>query len=252
MTSKDLFEIKRTFKPENCTITKMEGMIVSSDRNEIGRISSQLLTLDEEVVDRWLKLIREIFSGVIDDNIMSVKVENEDQLSALIDSDLSEFSANQFLEHFRFSYENASRYVVVLFKAAYDVPARSADGKKLEDGTEVFQHIVGIVCPIKQTKAGLGFLNGEIGLRFRDWVLGKPEAGFMYPDFQYRHDGDRIMLYYSTPESPKDSLARLLECEKHRTMSQIRGIFENIIKEAAGEDWLMLINACMMMHICRH
>ena len=48
MNKKDILEIKRRFKKEACTFTRMCGCYVDADRNKITKIGETFLNLEDE------------------------------------------------------------------------------------------------------------------------------------------------------------------------------------------------------------
>ena len=90
-------------------------------------------------------------------------------------------------------------YLILLAADRYDVPAHAKDGARSEEGDEVFSYIVCAVCPMKLTRAALGYQASE--RRFRsvgsDWALTAPEAGFLFPAFDYRSANIYGARYYS-------------------------------------------------------
>ena len=52
MNKKDILEIKRRFKKEACTFTRMCGCYVDADRNKITKIGETFLNLEDEEAQR--------------------------------------------------------------------------------------------------------------------------------------------------------------------------------------------------------
>ncbi len=48
MNKKDISELKRRFKKDSCTITRMCGCYVDSERNRVVKLGETFLNLDEE------------------------------------------------------------------------------------------------------------------------------------------------------------------------------------------------------------
>ena len=56
----------------------------------------------------------------------------------------------------------------------------------------------GAICPVDLSKPGLGYREDEnrIGVCARDWIVGMPEVGFVYPAFSGRSSDVNAVMYY--------------------------------------------------------
>ena len=55
MNKKDILEIKRRFKKEACTFTRMCGCYVDADHNKITKIGETFLNLEDEEFYKYLQ-----------------------------------------------------------------------------------------------------------------------------------------------------------------------------------------------------
>ena len=62
---------------------------------------------------------------------------------------------------------------------------RTKDNINVDESEEVYKYMLCAICPVTLSKPGLGYLEKEqrIGARIRDWVVGAPETGFLFPAF---------------------------------------------------------------------
>ena len=82
----------------------------------------------------------------------------------------------------------------------YDVPFRSRDGFRQEEGSEQqFSYILCSICPVKETKPVLRYdsAEGKFHERGTDWVAAAPEVGFLFPAFDDRATNLYGALYYT-------------------------------------------------------
>ena len=110
-------------------------------------------------------------------------------LLALRDSGLkNDGLLERFYEQVIAHYQCAGNYLILLFHDIYDVPVRAEDHAKLDESEEVYTYLLCAICPVELSKPGLGYLETEnrFGPRIRDWVVGLPEIGFLYPAFSDR------------------------------------------------------------------
>jgi len=96
------------------------------------------------------------------------------------------------------------------------------------------------VCPVELSKPGLGYREDEnrIGARIRDWVVGAPDLGFLFPAFN-DHSADIHRVDYFVKD-PKDSHAEFVEtvlgCGAKRTATEQKKTFSAIVKRAYGNN----------------
>lgn len=81
------------------------------------------------------------------------------------------------------SYDYVGNYLILVFHDAYDVMTKTSDNNKLDESEEVYEYLLCAICPVNLTKPGLGYREDEnrIGPRIRDWVVGAPDTGFVFP-----------------------------------------------------------------------
>ena len=54
LRNKDILELKRRFKKESCTITKMCGCYVDANKNKVVELSETFLNLEDEEFFKYL------------------------------------------------------------------------------------------------------------------------------------------------------------------------------------------------------
>ena len=97
------------------------------------------------------------------------------------------------------SYDYVGNYLILIFHDAYDVMTKTSDNDKLDESEEVYEYLLCAICPVNLTKPGLGYREDEnrIGPRIRDWVVGAPDTGFVFPAFTDRStDIHSVMFLY--------------------------------------------------------
>ena len=60
MNKKDILEIKRRFKKEACTFTRMCGCYVDADHNKITKIGETFLNLEDEEFYKYLEIAKKV------------------------------------------------------------------------------------------------------------------------------------------------------------------------------------------------
>lgn len=96
------------------------------------------------------------------------------------------------------------------------------------------------ICPVTLSKPGLGYLEKEqrIGARIRDWVVGAPETGFLFPAFNDRSTDIHSTLFYTknTKEPHSEFMTNGLGCGVERTATEQKMAFHSIVRNVLGAE----------------
>lgn len=249
MKKSDILELKKRFKKNECTFTKMSGCYVDSEKEKILTFTETFLNLEEEEFYKYLEIAKKVLSGTLGNNLLELSFPTQET---------NEISHQQFLLGLRSDrleneqmmdllytkiieeYHYAGNYLIIAFHDAYDVMTKTSDKNKLDESEEVYEYIICAVCPVELSKAGLGYLSEEnrIGARVRDWVVGAPECGFLYPAFTDRSSDIHSILYYT--KNPKEPHAEFMEnilgCSAVKTSFEKKEDFTQLIKRALPDD----------------
>lgn len=249
MNKKDVLEIKRRLKKDACTFTRMCGCYVDGERNRIVKLGETFLNLDEDEFFKYLEIARKTLSGTVGNNLLELEFPTEEEsvggrqhfLCALRSSALqNEDLLERFYDLVIDNYEYAGNYLILIFHDAYDVISKSSDNSKLDESEEVYEYLLCAICPVALSKPGLGYRADEnrIGPRIRDWVVGAPESGFIFPAFTDRSaDIHSVMTYHKNAKEPHAELMEgALGCAARRTAAEQKQAFESIIQKACGSD----------------
>ena len=138
------------------------------------------------------------------------------------------------------NYSYAGNYLILVFHDAYDVMTKTSDNNKLDESEEVYEYLLCAICPVALSKPGLGYREDEnrIGPRVRDWVVGAPETGFVFPAFSDRStDIHSCMFYTRDAKAPHNELVgSCLGCNSKFTATEEKLTFQSIVKDVIGED----------------
>lgn len=249
MDNKDVLELKRRFKKEACTFTRICGCYVSVDKEKITKISETFLNLEDEEFYKYLEIAKKTLSGKIGNNLVELNFPNEEEkaggrqqfLMGLRDSKLkNDDLLDTFYDMVIDNYDRVGNYLILIFHDAYDVMTKTSDNSKLDESEEVYEYLLCAICPVELTKPALGYREAEnrIGARIRDWVVGMPETGFVFPAFTERStDIHSVMFYTKNTVNPhvefEDSV---LGCMEHMTSDQKKVEFAQIVKDVVGDD----------------
>lgn len=249
MNKKDILEIKRRFKKDACTFTRMCGCYVDADRNKVVTFGETFLNLEDEEFHKYLEIAKKVLSGTIGNNLLELEFPAEEEeaggrqqfLMGLRSSCLkSDELVDAFFDHVIDSYDYVGNYLILVFHDAYDVMTKTSDNNKLDESEEVYEYLLCAICPVTLTKPGLGYRADEnrIGPRIRDWVVGVPDTGFVFPAFTDRStDIHSVMFYTRDTKTPHaEFMENGLGCYGKMTATEKKLTFQDIVKDVIGED----------------
>ena len=249
MNKKEVLELKRRFKKEAATFTRVCGCYVDGNHNKVCKFGNTFLNLEEDEFYKYLEIANKALSGTIGNNLLELKFPIEEEevggrqhiLMALRASKLEDENLlDTFYDLVIDTYDHAGNYLIVLFHDAYDVMTRTKDNNNLDESEEVYEYLICAICPVDLSKPGLGFLEEEhrIGPRVRDWVVGAVDAAFLFPAFNDRSTDIHSTLFYTknTKEPHSEFMANGLGCGIERTATEQKMAFHSIVRNVLGAE----------------
>lgn len=249
MNKKDILELKRRFKKEDCTFTKMCGCYVNGEKEILLTFRETFLNLPDEAYFKYLDIAKKSLSGTVGNNLLELgfplkdgfKSEQQQLLLNLRDSKLKDDALLKDLyQSIIDALDHGGNFLILLFHDAYDVITKTSDNLKLDESEEVYEYVLCAICPVALSKPGLSYFEREetIKPRIRDWIVGAPILGFTYPAFIDRStDKDALMYYTKNAKDPHPELMSLaLGCAPRQTATIQKATFEEMIEKAVGPD----------------
>lgn len=249
MNKKEVLELKRRFKKEAPTFTRVCGCYVDGNHNKVCKFGNTFLNLEEDEFYKYLEIANKALSGTIGNNLLELKFPIEEEevggrqhiLMALRASKLEDENLlDTFYDLVIDTYDHAGNYLIVLFHDAYDVMSRTSDNNNLDESEEVYEYLICAICPVDLSKPGLGFLEEEhrIGPRVRDWVVGAVDTAFLFPAFNDRSTDIHSTLFYTknTKEPHSEFMANGLGCGIERTATEQKMAFHSIVRNVLGAE----------------
>lgn len=249
MNKKEVLELKRRFKKEAATFTRVSGCYVDGNHNKVCKFGNTFLNLEEDEFYKYLEIANKALSGTIGNNLLELKFPIEEEevggrqhiLMALRASKLEDENLlDTFYDLVIDTYDHAGNYLIVLFHDAYDVMSRTSDNNNLDESEEVYEYLICAICPVDLSKPGLGFLEEEhrIGPRVRDWVVGAVDTAFLFPAFNDRSTDIHSTLFYTknTKEPHSEFMANGLGCGIERTATEQKMAFHSIVRNVLGAE----------------
>ncbi|QGU96338.1 DUF4317 family protein [Clostridium bovifaecis] len=249
MRKKDILELKRRFKKDHCTFSKMCGCYVNGEKHIILKFRETFLNLEEEEYFKYLEIAKKVLSGTIGNNILELNFPlNEDLINerqvSLMQLRNSQLKDDAILDAFYDSiidnYDYTGNFIILLFHDAYDVITKTKDNLKIDESEEVYEYVLCAICPVSLSEPGLRYFEEEnaIKARIRDWVVESPANGFVFPAFIDRSSDVNSIMYYT--KNAKDTHPKLMEnalgCYSRQTTAIQKETFQSIIKDFVSAD----------------
>ncbi len=222
---------------------------VWDNRNKVTSFGQTFLNLEDEEFYKYLEIAKKVLSGTIGNNLLELEFPTAEEaaggrqqflMGLRADALKSEELMDAFYDLVIDSYDYVGNYLILVFHDAYDVMAKTSDNNKLDESEEVYEYLLCAICPVSLTKPGLGYRENEnrIGPRIRDWVVGAPDTGFVFPAFTDRSTDIHSVLFYTrdTKTPHAEFMESGLGCGTKLTATEKKLTFQNIVKEVIGED----------------
>ena len=249
MRRKDILELKKRFKKEQCTFTKVCGCYVNGEKHTILKFRESFLNLDEDDYFKYLEIASKVLSGTIGNNILELNFEtnedfiNEKQIS-LMQLKNSHLKDDTILDNFYDliidNYDYTGNFLILFFHDVYDVITKTKDNVKIDESEEVYEYVLCAICPVSLSEPGLRYFEeeNEIKARIREWVVESPTNGFVFPAFIDRSCDVNSIMYYT--KNAKDTHTELMEtvlgCPSKQTATFQKETFQSIIKDSFSLD----------------
>ena len=249
MNKKDVMELKKRFKKESCSIDRLAGCYVDAGKNKAIKFNESFLNMDDEEFYKYLEIAKKTLTGTLGNNILELDFPLEEEatggkqhfLYALRNDGLSsEELLDRLYDLIIDGYSYVGNYLILVFHDTYDIITKTSDNMKLDESEEVYEYLLVSICPVVLSKAGLGVREDEnrIGARIRDWIVGVPDLGFLFPAFDNRSADIHKVDYFirDAKDSHSEVISDVLGCAPRMTATEQRNTFSAIVKRAFAND----------------
>ena len=250
MNKKEIAEIKKQLNPTRQTITRICGCYVSAEKEKITTFSQSFGILDEEEIFKYLDIFKKSLSGTLGKNLLNMEfpVESEEEggtekfLYDLRQSHLEDDGLlDEFYDKVIDSYITGESYLILLIANAYDVPGKGTDELEMFDASdEVYDYFQAVICPVDLAKPALSYDRETQSFHSlnRQWIVGMPVLGFLFPAFNDRGNDIHSVLYYSKDSEDLhfDFTDRLLGCTLPLSAGLQKEAFQQVVEQALGEN----------------
>ena len=249
MNDKEIAELRRRFRAEKTSISRIRGAYVNEKREIISEMDQSVALMTETETDEILSLLKKTLSGKVDTNLIDIHFTTQQVMespehkllcnlreTALQDNDLIHTFYKKIID----SLQIEGNYMILLAYDSYDVFSYRKDGGRDDESTELFRYILCAVCPIKMAKPTLSYYVRENCFRnvVADSVISPPALGFMFPAFDNRSTNLYGALYYTraTDNSHTEFTDAIFNAgELPMPATEQKETFRTVLADAAGE-----------------
>ena len=251
MNQKELNEIRRRFKLDKNSISKIFGCYVNSNKEIISWIDASMGLMQQEEQEMYLGLLKKALSGALGKNLVDItfstaQVADSDEHRLLQTMRQTELKDPASREDFCRRLIDAlnmgeTNYLILLAADTYDVPHKSRDDEFQADaGDTVYRYFVCAVCPVKAPTLELRYdhdLN-EFHPGSTGHIALAPELGFLYPAFDSRAANIYDLLFYAKnpAELHQEVIDALFRVEPPMSAAEQKNVFDTALTEALDQD----------------
>jgi len=250
MNKREILEIRKQYKPEDCSITRICGCYVNGNKEIISISKDAFLSLPDEAIFKYLTIFKQTLSGTIGKNLINMEFPLEQEMpggtqefllklrnSKLQDDALTEECFKKIID----SYYYGENYYIILIHVAYDIPGKSTDGSEMFDASdEVYEYILCSICPVHLSKEGLCYNpeTNQVENRVRDWLVEPPMKGFLFPAFNDRSTDIHSLLYCSkqAEDLQPEFIETMLGCTFPMSAGSQKNTFQSVVANALGDE----------------
>ena len=258
MIKKELLHIRKQFKLDHDLLKVFDilNVYIMKDSSEIYHYECQPFALvDREKQELYMGNFKKLLTGELDQKQFELKFqeEAEEPTKVLLHQGLVTGHTEEWMNLMLLLVEKMlkdTKYeqdtVVTFVRGEYFRPTRSRSEESEEsDKDEMFAHPF-ILCSVnltEQQKKTLQFDYVEREFKYSVIVdpivkLSAPAQGFFYPSVTDNASDVNRILYCTGKANDPDHhfIDQVLNAEKTVTAQEERGIFEEIVKEVAGDE----------------
>lgn len=195
----DMLELTRRMTLQRNCFSRMTGAYIDEEGFVDGTFNTHFLKLSARERTTNLAIAKAIPFSETNVNLKEYRFRKEDEkagstwkfLMTLNECELkNDAILDVFYEVVGERYHADGPYAVLFFHGSYDIPLKAQDKENLRDSEEVYQFIICAICPLH-----------------KEYELGEPECGFLFPAFKDRSgDIHGIDVFYADADHPHTEL----------------------------------------------
>lgn len=250
MHKKEVLEIRKQYKPEECSITRICGCYVNGNKEVVAQSKDAFLSLPDEEIFKYLTIFKQTLSGTIGKNLINMEFPLEQEMPGGTQEFLLQLRASklqddmlldEFYQKIIENYNYGENYYIILIHVAYDIPGKSTDGSEMFDASdEVYEYLLCSICPVQLSKEGLCYNpeTNHMENRIRDWLVEPPVKGFLFPAFNDRSTDIHSLLYFSkqAEDLQPEFIENALGCTFPMSAGSQKNTFHSVVMNTLGEE----------------
>lgn len=199
----DMLELTRRMTPSRISFTRVAGCYFAKDGEVDGTFNTHFLKLSGGDKRKNIEIAKMIPYSKTNEQLKEYIFQKAERkvgtmwqlLEAMKQCGLkNDALLDVFYEQMAACYKADQDYAIIIFHDRYDVPVKGCDKERQWESEEVYEYLIGAICP----------LSG-------DYEPGEPRWGFLYPSFSDRSCApDRIAVFNEDAEHPQTELQELL------------------------------------------
>ena len=242
LTKKDILEQKSRMTKTDYTIDLVCGCYVDKRKKKLLNFSKEFPALQKDMLTQYLDIVRKLLCSALGSNTLELKFQQNSRgevqcqfLKSLVSDKLQTTETlDHFYDCFIESYKTKSNYLILIFHDTYPELLSGGDDTTCQPVEQ--DYLIFAVCPVDRSMHALACETDskEIELTEKNWIVGKPDLGFIYPPMiSHRVRYDSLVYYVNTgKESHPEIIDRVLGCINQRTALEEREKLHELVSEA--------------------
>jgi hypothetical protein len=182
----DMLELTRRMTVTRNCFSRIAGCYVDGDGYIDDTFNTRFRNMSNSDIAHNLKIAKDIPFGKTNTQLKGYRFDGGDStqmrrmLMALNQCSLENDAMLELLyEQMTQRLKMSTPYAIVFFAGSYDIPIKGTDGFAMDDSQEVYDFLIGAICP----------LVGE-------YEPGSAQAGFLFPAFTNRSSDEKHILVF--------------------------------------------------------
>lgn len=208
MNKREIAEIKRTLRNNSGCLKKIVAYFVTADKRNIPLKTTSVNLMTNEELEHYTSIFKGVLSGREGSKLHSLELRNEaeksggpqDFLLSIRDSELSDSDLlEKYIQIIMDNYITDDSYFILFLHGCYDIPMKTKNDESSGESEEIYNFVIGCICPAKLSKTGLSYNISEQEIKDLDakYIVPAPSFGFLFPAFNDRSTDIHSILIYS-------------------------------------------------------
>ncbi len=199
----DMMELTRRMTLKRNCFTRIAGCYIDEEGEIDGTFNTSFLKLRDSEKEKHLKTAKAIPFAETNVNLTEQRFPGEAResqnmwklLATVNGCDLkNDALLDMFYEAVSDHYQPGYAYGIYFFSGTYDIPIKAADHTQVGESEEIYDFLIGAICPITE-----------------DYEAEEPVCGFLFPSFSDRStDSTHVGIFEQRVQSEEGDLLRHL------------------------------------------